>query len=71
MKNSDRQYWKIIADEIVKAGYTYGVSREMVGNSLHYVVDARNGDGHRFVVHSDTKLGAFLALQKSLSTHDA
>ena len=61
------KYWEIIADNLSKAGWTWGcvatVDRE--GRTI-FVADARRGDGQRFVVHADEKLTAFLELKSTI-----
>jgi hypothetical protein len=56
--------WKIIADNLKKAGWSYGyvsaVDRE--GRTI-WIVNAHRGDGKRFVVRADERLTAFLQLE--------
>jgi hypothetical protein len=60
-------YWEIIADNLSKAGWTWGcvatVDRE--GRTI-FVADAHRGDGQRFVVHADDKFTAFLELERAV-----
>jgi hypothetical protein len=64
------RYWEIIADNLSKAGWSWGcvatVDRE--GRTI-FVADAHRGDGQRFVVHADEKLTAFLELARIICTH--
>jgi hypothetical protein len=57
------KYWEIIADNLSKAGWSWGcvatVDRE--GRTI-WIVDAHRDDGKRFIARSDEKLTAFLAL---------
>ena len=52
-----KRYWEIIADNLSKAGWSWGyvatVDRE--GRTI-FVADAHRGDGQRFVVHADEML---------------
>jgi hypothetical protein len=59
--------WEIIADNVSKAGWSWGcvsaIDRE--GRTL-WIVDAHRDVGRRFVVHADEKLTAFLELQRAI-----
>src|SRR5881398_1942731 len=58
-------YWEIIADNLSKAGWSWGwvsaLDRE--GRTI-FVADAHRGDGQRFVVYADEKLTAFFELER-------
>jgi hypothetical protein len=58
------KYWEIIADNISKAGWSWGcvatVDRD--GRTM-FVADAHRGDGKRFVVRADDRLTVFMALR--------
>ena len=60
-----KRYWEIIADNLSKAGWSWGcvavVDRE--GRTL-WIVDAHRDNGKRFVVRSDEMLSAFLELER-------
>jgi hypothetical protein len=60
-----KRYWEIIADNLSKAGWSWGcvatLGRE--GRTI-YIADAHRDDGQRFVVHADEKLTAFPELQR-------
>ena len=62
-----KRYWEIIADNLSKAGWSWGcvatVDRE--GRTI-FVADAHRGDGKRFVVHADEKLTAFVELEAAI-----
>jgi hypothetical protein len=64
------KYWEIIADNLSKAGWSWGciaaVTRE--GRTI-WIVDAHRDDGKRFVVHADEKLTAFLELERAICIH--
>jgi hypothetical protein len=58
------KYWEIIADNISKAGWSWGcvatVDRD--GRTM-FVADAHRDDGKRFVVRADDRLTVFMALR--------
>jgi hypothetical protein len=58
------KYWEIIADNLSKAGRSWGcvsaIDRE--GRTI-WVADAHRDDGKRFVVRAGEKLTAFLELE--------
>jgi hypothetical protein len=60
------KYWEMIADNLSKAGWSYGclsaVDRE--GRTI-CIADAHRDDGKRLVVHADEKLTAFLQLESA------
>ena len=60
-----KRYWEIIADNLSKAGWSWGcvaiVDRE--GRTI-FVADAHRDDGKRFVVRSDEKPAVFLELER-------
>ena len=57
------KYWEIIADDLSKAGWSWGwvstVDRE---GRIIFVADAHRGDEKRFVMRADEKLTAFVAI---------
>jgi len=54
-------YWEIIADNLSKAGWSWGcVSAVTSEGRIIWVADAHRGDGKRFVVRADEKLAAFI-----------
>ena len=60
------KYWEIIADKITASGWTWGYCSAMAPKGWRYIVDARCGDGRRFIVESDELLTAFLELEAIL-----
>jgi hypothetical protein len=61
-------YWEIIADNLSKAGWTWGgVSAMDSHRRTIFVADAHPGDGKRFVVRADEKLAAFVQLESQLA----
>jgi len=55
------KYWEIIADNLSKAGWTWGCvsALDLEGRTIS-VADAHRDDGNRFVVRADEKLTAFV-----------
>ena len=63
------KYWGIIADNLSKAGWSWGyVSAIDVQGRTIFVVDAHRDDGNRFIVHADDKLTAFVELERQALT---
>ena len=63
------KYWEIIADNLSKAGWSWGcVSAVDVNERTIFVADAHRDDGKRFVVHADEKLSAFVELEVAIRT---
>jgi hypothetical protein len=64
-------YWKIIADNLSKAGWSWGCvsAIESSGRTI-WIADAHRDDGKRFVVHADEKLTAFLELEAAIRGYD-
>jgi hypothetical protein len=58
--------WEIIADNLKKAGWSYGYvsARDREGRII-WIADAHR-DGKRFIVRADEKLTAFLELQRAI-----
>src|SRR5439155_20663320 len=58
------KYWEIIADNLSKAGWSWGCvsAIDSKGRTI-WIVDAHRGDGKRFVARGDEKLTAFLELE--------
>ncbi len=64
------KYWEIIADNLSKAGWSWGcVATVNCDGQTIFVADAHRGDGKRFVVHADEKLSAFLELERAICLH--
>ena len=63
------KYWEIIADNLSKAGWSWGcVSAVDSEGRTIWIVDAHRNDGKRLVVHADEKLTAFQAFLDSLES---
>jgi hypothetical protein len=61
------KYWEIIADNLSKAGWSWGwVSAVDCERRTIFVADAQGGYGKRFVVRADEKLTAFLELESAV-----
>jgi hypothetical protein len=57
------KYWEIIADNLKKAGWSWGyVSAVDSEGRTIWIADAHRDDGKRFVVHADERLTAFAEL---------
>jgi len=57
------KFWEIIADNLSKAGCSWGcVSAVDSQGRTIWIDDAHRDDGKRFVVHSDEKVTAFVEL---------
>ncbi len=66
-KASRMKYWEIIADNLKKAGWSYGyVSAVDSRGRTIWIADAHRDDGKRFVVRADEKLTAFLELESGI-----
>jgi hypothetical protein len=66
-KYSRVKYWEIIADNLSKAGWSWGYVSAMNSNGRTiFFADAHRDDGKRFVVHDDEKLTAFVELQAAI-----
>src|SRR5712692_9061777 len=58
------KYWESIADNLSKAGWSWGYVSGVDSNwRTIFVADAHRGDGQRFVVRADERLTAFLELE--------
>ena len=61
------KYWEIIADNLSKAGWSWGCIAAVDSEERTiWIVDAHRDDGKRFVVHADEKLTAFLELERAI-----
>ena len=67
MGESRKRVQEIIADNLSKAGWSWGCvsAIESDGRTI-FVADAHRDDGKRFVVHADEKLTAFLELESAI-----
>jgi hypothetical protein len=61
------KYWEIIADNLHKAGWSYGYvsAGDSQGRTI-WIVDAHRDDGKRSVVRADEILMAFLELESAI-----
>lgn len=60
------KYWEIIADNLSKAGWSWGcVSAINSEERTIWIVDAYR-DGKRYIVRADEKLTAFVELESSV-----
>jgi hypothetical protein len=59
--------WEIIADNLSKAGWSWGCVAAIDSNGrTMWIADAHRDDGKRFAVRADEKLTAFLELEAAL-----
>jgi hypothetical protein len=59
--------WEIIADNLSKAGWSWGCVSAVDSNGRTiWITDAHRDDGKRFVVHADEKLTAFVELEAAI-----
>jgi hypothetical protein len=62
-----KRYWEIIADNLSKAGWTWGCVSAVDSRGRTIVVaDAYRCDGKRFVVRADERLTAFVELESAI-----
>jgi hypothetical protein len=61
------KYWEIIADDLSKAGFSWGCVSAIDSNGrTMWIADAHRDDAKRFIVRADEKLTAFLELEAAL-----
>jgi hypothetical protein len=61
------KYWEIIADNLSKAGWSWGcVSALDCNGRTIWIADAHRDDGKRYAVRADEKLTAFLELERAI-----
>ena len=61
------KYWEIIADNLSKAGWSWGcVSAVDLEGRTIWIADAHRDNGKRFVVRADEKLTAFVELESAV-----
>jgi hypothetical protein len=61
------KYWEIIADNLSKAGWSWGcVSAVNSEGRTMWIVDAHRDNGKRFVVRADEKLTSFVELESAI-----
>jgi hypothetical protein len=61
------KYWEIIADNLSKAGWSWGCvsAIDSQGRTI-WILDAHRDDGKRFVVLAEDKLTAFIELESAI-----
>ena len=61
------KYWEIIADNLSKAGFSWGcVSAIDSHGRTIWIADAHRDDGKRFIVRAEEILTAFLELEAAI-----
>jgi hypothetical protein len=62
-----KRCWEVIADNLSKAGWSWGCVSTLNSNGQTiFVADAHRDDGRRFIVHADEKVTAFLELERAI-----
>ena len=62
-----KYYWEIIADNLKKAGRSWGCVSAIDSNGRTiWIADAHRDDGKRFIERADEKLTAFLELEAAI-----
>jgi len=61
------RHWEIIADNLSKAGWSWGCvsGLDCEGRTI-WIADAHRGEGNRFIVRADEELTAFLELERAV-----
>jgi hypothetical protein len=63
------KYWEIIADNLSKAGWSWGCVSAIDSNGRTiWIADAHRGDDQRFVVRAGEKLTAFVELESAIES---
>jgi hypothetical protein len=61
------KYWEIIADNLSKAGWSWGCVATVDSNGQTiFVADAHRDNGKRFIITADEKLRAFLEFESAI-----
>jgi hypothetical protein len=61
------KYWEIIADNLSKAGWSWGcVSGVDSNGQTMFTVDADRDEGRRFIASADKKLTAFVEPESAI-----
>jgi hypothetical protein len=60
------KYWQIIADNLGKAGWSWGCVSALDSNGRTIFVADRHRGGQRFIVRADEKLSAFVELESMI-----
>jgi hypothetical protein len=61
------EVWEIIADNLSKAGWSWGCAATVDHRvRTTFVADAHRDDGKRFVVRADEKLTTFVGLESAV-----
>jgi hypothetical protein len=64
-----REYWENVADNLSKAGWSWGCVSPINSNGQTiFVADAHRDEGKRFIVAADEKLSAFVELERQVLT---
>jgi hypothetical protein len=63
---SVKRYWEIIADNLGKAGWSWGCVSAVNSNGRTIWIADAHGYGKRFIVRADEMLTAFVELQRAI-----
>jgi hypothetical protein len=67
-----KRYWEIIADNLSKAGWSWGCVSAIDSNGQTiWIVNAYRGDGKRFIVRADEKFAAFMELEAAIQAEQS
>jgi hypothetical protein len=58
--------WKIIADKLSAAGWSWGYCSAVTRDGSRWIVDPHRGDDKRYIVEPDELLSAFLESEATL-----
>ena len=65
-----KRCWEIIADNLSKAGWSWGCVSAIDSNGRTiWIADAHRDNGKRFVVHAEEKLDGFVELESAIASH--
>ena len=59
------QYWRIVADKLTAAGWSWGYCSAVTRDGWRWIVDAHR-DSRRYIVYSDELLSALLESEATL-----
>jgi hypothetical protein len=63
------KYWEIIADNLSKAGWSWGIVSAIDSQERTiWIADVHRDNGKRYVVRADEKLTAFLELESAIQS---
>jgi len=63
--SNSMKYWEIVADNLSKAGWSWGYCSAVTHEDWRWIVDAHR-EGRRYIVQSDELLTAFLEVEATV-----